>query len=137
MEFYADLKSLHEMSEFIKEQAIASGLQKDEIRKLELASEEAIVNIVSYAYNSSSSSSHEKKIYITCEKQGNTRFDVIFRDRGVPFNPLAVNVDAEIHKPLQERKVGGLGIYLIEQLMDEVAYKREGSENILRLSLHI
>jgi anti-sigma regulatory factor (Ser/Thr protein kinase) len=53
-------------------------------------------------------------------------------DHGKPFNPLAQpKVDAS--KPLGEKPVGGLGIHLMRQFMDELEYRREGDKNVLRM----
>lgn len=98
------------------------------IRKIELACEEAIVNIISYAYPD------EKGILlIQCEKKRG-RFEITIRDHGVPFNPIDVEISPEIDKPAQERRVGGLGIFLIRKAIDEASYQREKDENVLRLS---
>ncbi len=130
MEFAARLESLPEMLSFIKENCIRFGLAKKSINKVELASEEAIVNIISYAYPHSLG-----KICITFEQKEES-IEIVLRDRGIPFNPLQIEADAEVKKPLHERKIGGLGIFLIEKLMDEVRYSRECDENVLSLIIH-
>ncbi len=55
---------------------------------------------------------------------------ILLRDAGVPFNPLE-KADPDVTLPLEERQVGGLGIYLCKQLMDHIEYKYEDGCNIL------
>lgn len=62
--------------------------------------------------------------------------DVLIVDDGVPFDPLA-RVDPDTTAPIEARPVGGLGIYLVRQLVDRVDYERLGPENRLRLKKRI
>lgn len=136
MDFPADLECLPQMLDFIRERAASLGMPEEKIYKMELASEEALVNIISYAYPGKS----EKKIAtlsLDCQKLGTTRFEVLIRDRGVPFNPIDAEITVDIHKPIEERKIGGLGIFMIRKLLDEVSYQRVGEENILRMVMSI
>ena len=55
-----------------------------------------------------------------------------FLDSGKPFNPLAKQ-DADVTLPAEERGIGGLGIYLVKKLMDEVSYGYENGKNILTI----
>ena len=53
-------------------------------------------------------------------------------DDGKPFNPLTQAPDVDIHLSAEKRKIGGLGIFLVQQMMDEVDYKRTSKgENVL------
>jgi serine/threonine-protein kinase RsbW len=94
--------------------------------QLELAVEEAVVNICLYAYEVPPG-----ELLVRIES-GEERFVVDLIDEGVPFDPLAVE-EPDLRAPAEERKVGGLGIFLVRRVMDEVAYRRDGSSNILRL----
>lgn len=134
MKFEARLENLSNMLSFIKQKATLHGLSLELIQKIELASEEAIVNVISYAYPKNLQ--HEF-IFIECQKTGNARFEITIRDQGIPFNPLDLKLEADISKPLHERKIGGLGIYIIEHYMDEVIYRREGQENVLKMVISI
>jgi serine/threonine-protein kinase RsbW len=134
MRFGAHLDNLPEMLHFIQEKAKSSGFVDAEIRKIELASEEALVNIISYAY-SGLNKNNSPLIEIDCEKNGTNRFEIVIKDRGIPFNPIDNELHVDIDRPIEERRIGGLGIFLIRQLMDEVVYFREGEENVLRMVL--
>lgn len=128
MEFFADLHSLAEILQHIRKEAEKWGVDKKLIHKMELACEEAIVNIISYAYPE-----QKGKLFVTCEKKGH-RFEITLRDQGVPFNPMDVDVNTQSNTPISERHVGGLGIYIIRKAIDEASYQREKDENILQLA---
>lgn len=61
---------------------------------------------------------------------------ISFRDEGVEFNPLD-RPDPDINAPLEERSIGGLGIYLCKKLMDSVTYQQENGCNVLTLKLNV
>lgn len=133
MDFPARIAHLPEMLDHVKTAALQAGLNKDRIYKLELTTEEAIVNIISYAYPDDDTGT----IGIFCENSGQGIFHVTFRDRGVPFNPLKQKPDIDVTLPLEERKVGGLGIFLIQQFVDDLSYERDGKENIFKIAISL
>ncbi|MCH9627602.1 MAG: Serine-protein kinase RsbW [Chlamydiales bacterium] len=131
MEFKASVDSLAGVMEFIRKQAEANGIEHALIQKMELACEEAIVNIISYAY--------KKKpgvISVTCEKKGK-RFEITLCDQGIAFNPIDVEINPQFGTPVLQRKVGGMGIFLIRKVIDDVSYQRVGKENVLRLAFNL
>ena len=95
---------------------------------INLVIEEAISNIIFYAFKDKVK--HEIKISISLE---NNRLTIIITDNGIPFNPLEQQ-QPDISLPAGERPVGGLGIFLISQIMDEMNYERNKNENILTLN---
>ena len=127
MEFLADLATLDEIMRYIREQASIASMEEKAIHKMELACEEAVVNIISYAYPE-----EKGPLFIECKKKGH-RFEITLRDHGVPFSPIDVEVNPQIDKPVQERRVGGLGIFLLRKTIDEASYQRDENANILRL----
>lgn len=130
MNFSAEIQHLPEMLKFIRNSALEEGMSVDKVYKIELASEEALVNIISYAYPHHFK---EKTLSIECRKQGKNRFEVLIRDKGVPFNPIEAEINVDLDKSIEQRKIGGLGIYMIRKLVDEVCYQRKEGENILRI----
>lgn len=64
------------------------------------------------------------------------KLSISFRDGGIAFDPLAKE-DPDINAPLEERNIGGLGIFLCKQMMDLVEYKRDGDANILTMTISI
>jgi serine/threonine-protein kinase RsbW len=131
MEFPAKKESLSEMLNYIVGDLRKEGRDPAHLHKIELACEEALVNIIYYAYPNNGSK-------IVIERERNQRQLIItLRDHGTAFNPLEAKIDPQIDIPLQERKIGGLGIFLIRQFTNEVSYRREGAENILQLTFYL
>lgn len=115
---------------FIQQFAATSGIDEIILSSVNLAVEEALVNSVMYAYPT------DKKGEITINaKWDGERNEVSFvlTDSGVAFDPLSVP-DADISSDVEERPIGGLGVFLVKQLMDSVDYKRDGDKNILTMT---
>ena len=99
--------------------------------QLNLAIEEAVVNIMNYAYPSGT----KGEIRIEAQLFSDTlRFTI--SDSGKPFAPTAKE-EVDTTLSAEERPIGGLGIHLIRQLMDNISYERKDGKNILRLSKNI
>ena len=100
--------------------------------KLRLSIEETVENVVQYAYKDSigwmevETNLDDKALMLT----------VTLKDAGKPFNPLEMP-DPDITLSVEEREIGGLGIYLCKQLMDEVTYRYEDGCNILTMKKNI
>ncbi len=125
----ARLESLYESLDSVSSCARALGFNAERIGELELVMEEVLVNIFKYAYGGK----EPGEVTISCsEDGGNLVMDVV--DSGVPFDPLTAS-DPDITAGVDERPVGGLGIYLIKKLMDKVKYRREEGRNRLTLVL--
>ena len=130
MDFQASIDHLSQMLQFIRQEASQVGVEEAQIHKLELACEEALVNVISYAYPEKTGI-----VTIDCDASSFSRFGVTIRDQGPPFNPLEVYVDSERDRPMNKRKIGGLGIFLIRKMVDEMSYRRDAEENILKLAI--
>ncbi|MES2272966.1 MAG: ATP-binding protein [Chlamydiota bacterium] len=124
----AELDQLHPMLLWIRNRLIHLGFDLGTIRKVELASEEALVNIIHHAYKKAPG-----KIEIDIKVIENAKVEIAIKDSGPPFDPLGEPTEIDRHAPLEERKVGGLGIHLMRQYMDEVRYFRDGDINTLFL----
>jgi sigma-B regulation protein RsbU (phosphoserine phosphatase) len=100
--------------------------------KLRLSIEETVENVVQYAYKDSigwmevETNLDEKGFLLT----------VTLKDAGKKFNPLEMP-DPDVNLPLEEREIGGLGIFLCKQFMDEVEYHYEDGCNILTMKKNI
>lgn len=125
----ASLDNLNELITSICTSARESGMEDKRVSQVELALEEALVNIINYAYPD-----EKGDIDVTCRKDHNGRFVIEISDNGVAFNVLAID-DPDTTSGISERQVGGLGIFLIKKLMHAVDYKRENDRNILRLTV--
>ena len=94
---------------------------------LSLALDEVLTNIVSYGFDDGC----RPRIEVTLALEDGALRAVV-RDGGKPFDPLALP-PPDLDLPLEERRIGGLGIHFVRELMDEVAYRREGNGNVLTL----
>lgn len=96
--------------------------------QIQIAVEELFVNIASYAYAPGTG-----EAVIGCQvEQEPPSITIQFRDWGKPFDPLAKE-DADITLSAEERKIGGLGIYMVKNSMDDVNYVYENGQNILTI----
>ena len=100
--------------------------------QIELALEEIFVNVSSYAYNRVGPASQEPgKVSISVEDTKDPlSVAVTIIDRGIPFNPLTQQ-DPDVSLPAEDRRVGGLGIYMVKKSMDHVRYEFKDGQNIL------
>lgn len=100
--------------------------------KIELAVDEIFCNIASYAYAPGTGDAT-----ISVDLEENPRAVIItFIDRGIPYNPLEKD-DPDVTLSAQERKIGGLGIYLVKKSMDDVIYEYTDGQNILHLKKYL
>lgn len=98
------------------------------INKVSIALEEVLINIVSYAYEDTGNIDIIYELTTDPKKE----LSVTIIDEGKEFDPLKKE-DPNITDLYKERKIGGLGIFMTKQIMDEVSYLRKDNKNILHL----
>ncbi len=125
--FPAVLDQLGSMITFVHEQALKSQFDESGANQLQLAAEEAVVNIITYAYADQESPG---ELEIDCERLSEGGIEITFTDYGVPFNPLTGKKPIESGAPVDDRKIGGLGLHMISHLTDEVSYSWKDGANI-------
>lgn len=108
--------NLSTIRDFVYAAALDVGFSKDVIDNIILAVDEACTNIIKHAYKSYP----EGEITIKL-KYKEKKFTVLIIDHGVPFNPESIP-DPDLQKYYRQHRVGGLGMYLMKSLMDEVKY---------------
>jgi anti-sigma regulatory factor (Ser/Thr protein kinase) len=97
--------------------------------ELDMLVEEIFINIANYAYpNGTGTAAIDLAL-----NDNNDTLTITFRDKGIPYNPLAKE-DPDVTLSAEERKIGGLGIYLVKKRMDKVDYRYENGSNILIMS---
>ena len=106
------------------------GLEQDIQGKLHIISEELYTNIFSYAY-----ANHEGNVEITLEKE-NEKLTFIFKDNGVKYNPLE-HEDPDVTLPPENRDMGGLGIFIVKNSVDEISYEYKDNTNILTMKIFV
>jgi len=117
MTFPAKFEFLDEIRDFVAEVARKGGFTDKEIYSLQLAADEAASNIIEHAYEGVTNASLD----ITCDMNRN-QIVITMRDRGRSFDPNGVR-QPDISADLSERQIGGLGVFLMRKLMDEVNYE--------------
>ena len=122
-----DIATIPQLNEFIDTVAEEVGLDMSLTMSLNLALEEAVVNVMDYAY--SEGQRGDVDIEVTADQQWLT---FVISDTGIAFDPTAKE-DVDTTLSAEERPIGGLGIFLVRQLMDVIDYKREGNKNVLTL----
>ena len=122
-----DVREVTRFSNFIKPALAKLGIETSLARQLRLAVEEAVVNVIDYAYPTGT----EGDITVRMMSDGHIlRFQII--DSGVPFDPT--NKDrTDTTLSVEERQIGGLGILLVRELMDSINYERINHQNVLTL----
>ena len=99
----------------------------DLLFRINLVIEELVLNIIDYGYDDND---HEIELSFKSEANAVT---IDITDEGRAFDPLNDAPEPDIDSPLEERHVGGLGVYLARTMMDELTYRRENSRNHLTL----
>ncbi len=124
--FQAAMGQVQRAVQFASGQAAAAGLDPRRLRHLEVAVEEITANICLHAYERGRG---EFAIRVAPGAQGVT---VEIVDRGEAFDPLSLHAP-RLDAGLDDRDLGGMGVYLVRQLVDEVRYRRENDHNVLTL----
>ncbi|MDD2421262.1 MAG: ATP-binding protein [Heliobacteriaceae bacterium] len=127
--FPAKVELIPEISEYVSDCAKKAELHPKQVIYLQVAIDEVVSNICHYAYQKPPG-----EVLVQIEA-GKGQFAVGFIDEGVPFDPLTID-EPDINADLTDREVGGLGIFLVRRVIDEVHYKRDGDKNILTLVLY-
>ena len=109
------IKNLSKIQKFIHRVAQKLRLNEQVESDIQLAVEEAYTNIVQHAYEGK-----KEKVELNVEYQGDS-FIVVFTDYGKMFEPEALP-PPDLTSDIEERPIGGLGLYLIRQMMDEVKF---------------
>ena len=126
--FNADFNNLDEIRDFVGDSARQIGFTEKEIYSIQLAADEASTNIIEHAYGGEGNGIIE----IECSTE-NDELKIVMHDQGRSFDPSSVP-EPNVKADLSERKIGGLGMYLMRQLMDEVYYvSLPGKGNILTM----
>lgn len=123
VQFAAKFEFLDEIREFVGDVARKNGFTDKEVYNIQLATDEAASNIVEHAYEGVS----DGLLEISCGYRSNA-ITIILVDHGEPFDPSDVPAP-DLKADLSDRKIGGLGLFLMRKLMDEVHYDAEPRKN--------
>jgi len=123
----AKFEFLDEIRDFVAEVARDGGFDDKEIYSVQLAADEAASNIIEHAYEGIA----DGQIELTCEMRG-AELVIAMQDHGKSFD-FKKYKKPDLKADLSERQIGGLGVYLMRKLMDEVNYRSSGTGNLLTM----
>jgi len=126
--FPATLDSLEPIRDFVSEKCGGMGFSKKKTYGLCLAIDEIATNIINYGYPKSGIYNGEVVVTVNCSEKS---LKVVLADKAIAFNPLEHLVPSkeDMNKPLEERPIGGLGILLAQQSVDEFTYEYKNGSN--------
>ena len=122
-----EIFEINKLAVFIKELGEELDLASDLVFNLNLVLEEAVSNVILYGYPKEK----QQEIVLTANKSDKNLIFVL-SDTGKEFDPTQAP-DADVTLSAEERQIGGLGIFLFRQIMDEVKYQRIDGKNTLTL----
>lgn len=129
IQFTAKFEFLDEIRDFVGNIARDGGFGDKDIYNIQLATDEAASNIIEHAYEGV----NDGLLELSCGMQGDA-IRIILVDHGEPFDPSVVPTP-DLKADLSERKIGGLGIFLMRKLMDEVHYDSRPEQNSNTLTM--
>ena len=125
------ISEIAQVSQLLSDFASRHQLPQNAINNIDLALDEILNNVINYSYDDQNV--HEIQVQIMLQ---NDQIIITVKDDGHKFNPLDIP-SADTKSPLQERPIGGLGIHLFKNVMDEVEYSYEKNQNCLKMKLNI
>ena len=126
-----DIQQIPQLASFVDAVAEEAGIDFSEAMPLNLALEEAVVNVMQYAYPAGTYGT------VTIEALFNKeQLRFIISDAGTPFDPTTKE-DVDVSLEVVDREIGGLGIHLIRQIMDDISYEYKDGKNVLTLHKNI
>ena len=126
-----DLRQVSLLPGFVDRLREENGLAPALAAKINLALEEAVCNVIHYAYPEGTAG----KMDLEAVREGN-RLRFTLTDRGKAFDPTAAP-EADLSSSVEDRPVGGLGIHLVRSIMDSIRYQRLDGKNVLTMIIHL
>ena len=124
----AERENIPEVTDFVDRELEELGCPEKTKTQINIAIDELCGNIASYAYGEGTG---EVTVAVDYDSDAGA-VSISFQDEGKPFNPLESG-DPDVTLSARERKVGGLGIFLVRKSMDDVRYEYRGGKNILTI----
>lgn len=122
-------KAVDKLQEFCN----ANKIPDNSGKKLYIVFDEILSNIIHYAYNDDDIHLIEISLDYNMEKGV---LSMSFTDDGIPFDP-SKSPDPDMKQPLEEREIGGLGIHIVRNLVDNIFYRRENNKNFFIVSSNL
>ncbi|MDD1693331.1 MAG: ATP-binding protein [Methanoregula sp.] len=122
----ADIREIPALSDRLESAMKNGGFSDNDILDTQLAVEETVTNIIVHGYGDAVG-----EITIAC-RVGPDEIAIQLEDHAVPFDPLSLP-EPDLHADIDDRQIGGLGIFLTRKIMQEIRYRFEDGKNILTL----
>ena len=123
----SDINEIPRVSELIESVMRARNFSDENILDTQLAVEEVVTNAIVHGYGDAGG-----EILVSC-RADDKAIEIRVEDHAAPFDPLSLP-DPDIAADIDDRKIGGLGIFLTRQVMDDIRYRYEDYKNILVLT---
>lgn len=128
----AEKDNFDTLMEFVDGMAKKIGFTKSALYNINLAAEEAIINVINYAYPG-----EKQHITVVCEELDDPKGLLLkISDRGIAFDPLAKEAP-DTEQAIEDRPIGGLGIHMIKKVSSSVTYQRENDTNTLAITFEL
>ena len=119
-------ENLQSVMDFVNDSLSDKGCSAKTLYQMELVLEEIFINIASYAYEGD-----ERPVVLSIDFEEEPLAAVVtFKDKGAPYNPLSRD-DPNLALKLENREIGGLGIFLVKKNVDAIWYEHVNGENVL------
>ncbi|MCI9076534.1 MAG: ATP-binding protein [Dorea sp.] len=128
----ATVENITQVTAFVDEELEALGCPMKAQMQIDIAIDELFGNIAHYAYNPEVGPATVRVEIV----EDPLSVVVSFIDKGIPYDPLS-REDPDVELSLEEREIGGLGIYMVKKSMDEISYEYKDGQNILRIKKKI
>ncbi|MCI6995520.1 MAG: ATP-binding protein [Oliverpabstia sp.] len=128
----AIIENIEKVTDFVNEELEKLDCSPKAQIQIDVAIDELFGNIAHYAYNPNVGTATIRMEVV----QDPMAVVLTFIDHGIPYDPLAKE-DPDIKLSAEERKIGGLGIYMVKKSMDEITYEYKDGQNILRIKKNI
>ncbi len=125
----ARIECIAQVAEFVDQRLVAAGCSPHAKTQIDIAVDEVLANVCSYAYRGADGTVSVHFTLLEDRRQAR----IVFEDEGVAFNPLLVD-EPDTTLGIDQREVGGLGIFIVKKTMDEVSYERRAGCNYLTIT---
>jgi len=122
----AVIENIEKVTDFVNGELQRMGCSKKAMRQIDIAIDELFANICSYAYGEGVGTATIR----VEEVPDHNSVAITLEDKGIPFDPLA-QTDPDVTLGVEDRKIGGLGIFMVKRMMNDVLYKYQHGKNIL------
>jgi serine/threonine-protein kinase RsbW len=122
----SDLEEIAKVSDALESLMEAYGYTGEDVLDTQLAVEEAVTNIIVHGYGGP-----EGEIVVSC-RAGPDAIEIQLEDQAIPFDPLSIP-DPALDQNIEDRQIGGLGIFLAKQIMSDIQYRFADGKNILTM----